>query len=185
MTDNCVFLARLGAMCYDHIVYLHHMVLVLLMEEWHRMDDEAPWRRNRPGPNPIKVCGHPFLGVPGADDPYRIKPDLVHTFHIGFGADMCASMIVLLCEKQQFGNHRSFDDRLLAAYSHFQSYCHSTHRYTACEEWSKRNMGMTKFLDCYFINLCWHFSGTIYECEIRNPSILYLDWDYLGLPQLM
>lgn len=113
------------------------------------MDDEAPWRRNRPGPNPIKVCGHPFLGVPGADDPYRIKPDLVHTFHIGFGADMCASMIVLLCEKQQFGNHRSFDDRLLAAYSHFQSYCHSTHRYTACEEWSKRTMGMTKFLDCY------------------------------------
>lgn len=116
-------------------------------QEWHRMDDQAPWRSNRPGPNPIKACGHPFLLVPGGDDPYRIKPDIVHTFHIGFGADMCASMVVWLCMKRKFGVHRALDDRLLAAYSDFQQFCHNTHRYTSCEEWSTRTLGMSSFLD--------------------------------------
>ena len=117
------------------------------MKEWHRMGDAALWKGCRPGPNPIKACGNPFEGiVPGADDPQRIKPDLVHTFHIGFGADMCASMIVWLSMKGRFGLHTAFDDRLLAAYSEFQSFCHTTHRYTACEEWSKAALGMSGLL---------------------------------------
>ena len=112
-------------------------------QEWHSMDDDAPWRSNRPGPNPTKNCSHPFFGVvPGADDPFRIKPDVVHTFHIGFGADLCASTIVWLCMKGKFGNHAAFDDSLLSAYSAFQQFCHDTHRYTSCEEWSKRNLNM-------------------------------------------
>lgn len=117
------------------------------MQEWHRMDDGAPWKRNRPGPNPFKAGGNPFAGVvPGADDPFRIKPDIVHTFHIGFGADLCASVIVWLSMKGCFGLHPAFDDRLLAAYSAFQQFCHNTSRYTSCDEWSKSNLGMSKLL---------------------------------------
>lgn len=111
------------------------------------MDDDAPWKHNRPGPSPFKDT-HPFAGkVPGSDDPYRIKPDIVHTFHIGFGADLCASMIVWLSKKGCFGNDGNFDDRLAAAYSSFQNFCHNTHRYTACEPWSKKNLGMSSILD--------------------------------------
>ena len=102
-------------------------------QEWHRMDENAPWKQNRPGPYPFKGA-HPFVGkVPGSDDPYRIKPDIVHTFHIGFGADLCASMIVWFSLKGCFGNQGSFDDRLVAAYFSFQTFCHNMHRYTSCE----------------------------------------------------
>lgn len=84
--------------------------------------------------------------IVGAWDPQRIKVDIVHTFHIGVGCDACASMVVWLCKLGKFGNHDSFDDRLREAYSTFMQYCHDNHRYTACEEWSKKNLGMPSML---------------------------------------
>ena len=106
---------------------------------------------DRSGADPIKNGGNPFRGtVPGADDPFRIKPDVVHTFHIGFGADLCASMIVWLCLKGKFGANANFDERLYAAFSSFQLFCHTTHRYTACDVWSKKNLGMTSCLGCTY-----------------------------------
>ena len=109
------------------------------------MDEDAQWRATRcPGPDPFKAGGHPFMGVvAGTDDPVRIKPDMVHTFHIGMGQDMCASMILALAKKGCFGGHRSLNDRLQSAYSDFQGYCYRTGRSTACDEWTKAAMRVT------------------------------------------
>ena len=57
-------------------------------------DPAAPWMGpdGKPGASPFKPEGNVFERVPGCT-PERIKPDLVHTFHIGFGADLAASRL--------------------------------------------------------------------------------------------
>ena len=87
-----------------------------------------------------------FACVPGLNRPFCIKPDLVHTFHIGVGIDLCASSLVWLCRLKKFGRHRSFDESLRAAYGLFQSFCHREMRFTSCDEWSTKKLSMTKLL---------------------------------------
>lgn len=82
--------------------------------------------------------------VPGCT-PERIKPDLVHSFHIGFGTDLAASIIVWLSRLDKFGR-LAFDERLRVAYSTFQEYCHEQKRYNSCDEWCLKKMGMTSNL---------------------------------------
>ena len=115
------------------------------------MDADAQWRSARPGPPPFKPEGNVFEGVPGLNKPWYIKPDLVHTFHIGFGADFCASTIVWLAKLGKFGHARKLDERLRNAYSAFRHYCHTTNRFTACDEWSTKKFGMTTIL-----GFAWH-----------------------------
>lgn len=112
-------------------------------QDWWDMGDGADWRGDRPGPSPFKEIGNVFETVPSMGAAGRIKPDLVHTFHIGFGVDMAASMIVYLLSVGVFGPWRSLDDGLACAYSKYREFCHDTHRYTACDPWCKKKMGMT------------------------------------------
>ncbi|CAL1129176.1 unnamed protein product [Cladocopium goreaui] len=116
-------------------------------EEWYRFDSDAAWRGpgGRPGPSPFKSDGNVFSIVPGCT-PERIKPDLVHSFHIGFGADLAASIIVWLARLDKFGR-LAFDERLRVAYSMFQEYCHEQKRYNSCDEWCLKKMGMTSSSD--------------------------------------
>ena len=115
-------------------------------EEWYRFDSDAAWRGpgGRPGPSPFKSDGNVFSIVPGCT-PERIKPDLVHSFHIGFGADLAASIIVWLARLDKFGR-LAFDERLRVAYSMFQEYCHEQKRYNSCDEWCLKKLGMTSNL---------------------------------------
>jgi len=80
--------------------------------------------------------------------PKRIKPDLVHTFHIGFGADLAASIVVWLAKLGKFGAS-NFDERLRTAYGMFQEFCHAEKRYTSCEEWCIKKFGMSSSLGVY------------------------------------
>ena len=134
---------------------LHPILYIcwFLLEEWHRFDPAAPWMGpdGRPGPSPFKPEGNVFERVPGCT-PERIKPDLVHTFHIGFGADLAASMIVWMAKMNKFGR-LSFDDKLRVAYSMFQEYCHHTKRYTACDEWCMKKFSMSSFLGISFLGM--------------------------------
>lgn len=116
------------------------------LHEWWRFDDGAPWKapENRPGPTPFKDCERPFDIIPGGSSCERIRPDIVHTFHIGFGTDLVASMVVWLVRLGLFdgAGNRAFDDKLKTAYSTFREYCHVTHRFTACDQWCIKKLGM-------------------------------------------
>ena len=142
------------------------------------MDDNAPWRdpRNRPGPSPYKACSNPFYQLlPGADNPFRIKPDIVHTLHIGFGQDMCASTIVLLAKKGCFGNPRSLDDRLAMAYASYQEYCHNTQRFTACDGWTTKTLGMKTKLGLvrFVLLICSGASPSLRDCTERGMTLAW------------
>ena len=110
------------------------------------MRSTATWRSARPGPCPYKPAGNIFSIVPGGGDPARIKPDIVHTFHIGVGVDMAASIIVWLVKLRKFEG-RSFEERLRDAYSKFMVFCHDSNRYTSCNEWTQKRFGMSQYLD--------------------------------------
>lgn len=123
--------------------------LKITLEEWHRFDDQAPWKleEERPGACPFHRDGNPFsLILPGASNPWRIKPDLVHTFHIGFGVDLCASSVMWAVRKGKFPGV-SIEDGIASAYAQFQSFCSTTHRFTSCELWGKLAFKMTKILE--------------------------------------
>ncbi len=115
-------------------------------KEWWRFDPGSPWMGpgGKPGPSPFKEIGNVFQNVAGCV-PKRIKPDLVHTFHIGFGADLAASCIVWLAKLDVFGRS-AFDDKLRIAFSMFQEYCHETKRYTSCDLWCMKKFGMSSNL---------------------------------------
>ena len=131
------------------------------MQEWWRMDDDAPWRspENRPGPSPFKDCERPFSLLPAGDDPRNIKPDIVHTFHIGFGVDMAASIVVWLCKLGVFndGQRQALDYKLRCAYSSFREFCHETHRFTACDQWCLKKFGMVTNLGKIWHNFVFVF----------------------------
>ena len=131
--------------------YHHEGKFKLPVQEWWRLDDAAPWRLDRPGPSPFKRIGNPWSGlVPGAESPARIKPDMVHTFHIGFGQDLASSCIVWLAHLGLFGNG-PFDEKLRGGYSCFREFCHTEKRYTSCDQWCLKKLKMTSTLNCIYI----------------------------------
>ena len=108
---------------------------------------------------------------------------IVHTFHIGFGADMAASLVVWLCKLKWFGGDGfvSFDERLSAAYSHFREFCHTTKRFTACDHWSPKKFSMASILGWFLlITFCskivlfmqWFFTAKISIYKQHLPSSL-------------
>ena len=123
-------------------------------EEWYRFDSDAASRGpgGRPGPSPFKSDGNVFSIVPGCT-PERIKPDLVHSFHIGFGADLAASIIVWLARLDKFGR-LAFDERLRVAYSMFQEYCHEQKRYNSCDEWCLKKWEWHRIFGDKYVFFC-------------------------------
>ena len=137
----------LGNMASCHISTPKKKHISPFLQEWWRLDHGAPWKaaENRPGPTPFKDCAKPFDMIPGGSSCERIRPDIVHTFHIGFGTDLVASMVVWLVRLGLFdggAGHQAFDDKLRTAYSTFREYCHSTRRFTACDQWCIKKLGM-------------------------------------------
>ncbi|CAJ1375798.1 unnamed protein product [Effrenium voratum] len=111
-------------------------------ENWHDFSEDAPWRHERPNPSPFKEDGNPFHKVPGADDALRVLPDVMHTYHIGFGVDFCASIIMWLANLGHFGHKGKIDDWLREAHSRFMQWCAANGKYSACTEWSRRTFHM-------------------------------------------
>lgn len=65
----------------------------VLLQEWWRNDDAAPWRADRPGADP--TFGPSALSVVPGCGPLDACPDQAHTWHLGVGQEFCGSMIVL------------------------------------------------------------------------------------------
>lgn len=115
---------------------------------WHRFDRDSPWLVDggRPGPSPFKREGSVFDVVHGASSPQRIYQDVVHTFHIGFGCDLAASMVVWLAKMNHFGNPGTFDGKLRSAFGNFQEWCSDTNHFSACDEWTYKRLSMNSIL---------------------------------------
>ena len=111
------------------------------VQEWWRLDEEAPWLCE-PSPSPFKSTGNVFAVMPGMQEPKRSKPDLVHTFHLGMGVDLVASVIVWLARLKTFPGG-TFDEILRNAYSAYREYCHQTNRFTACDVWCLKKFHMS------------------------------------------
>ena len=65
--------------------------------------------------------------MPSADDPARICPDIMHTYNLGFGKDMVASGIFLLCRHNIFPG-ASIGAKLDAAFESFKSWCEANRK---------------------------------------------------------
>ena len=119
--------------------------------------------------------GNVFAVVPGCVAK-RIKPDLVHTFHIGFGADLASSIVVWLAKLGTFGGS-NFDERLRTAYGMFQEFCHAEKRYTSCEEWCIKKFGMSSSLGVYGFVFPktmgqWRFQLVTIACVLCNFHVV-------------
>ena len=74
-------------------------------------------------PDPFKTGRYsPLRSIPGADSPKRIQPDIMHCFNLGFGKDLAASSLLLLCRLRKFPG-RSMASKLNAAYDDFEAWC--------------------------------------------------------------
>ena len=117
--------------------------------DWHNMGMDAEWRgtcgNQRVGSPFHTGCQIPLLKIPGMCKD-SIYPDSLHCFHLGWGVDMAASGIVLLCKHQCF-NGRSLDAKLAEAYRHYTSWVSCNKKTTGIDWWSKQKLDMTSILD--------------------------------------
>eukprot|EP00435_Cladocopium_sp_Y103_P047907 s771_g14.t1 len=73
----------------------------------------------------------PLRGIPGGDNPFIIKPDLLHNFNLGMGGDLWVSTLFALCRMGVFNDHgRAIQKRLDCAFEKFETWC-SWNRKTA------------------------------------------------------
>ena len=79
-------------------------------------------------PDPFKRNKRsPFRDVPGGDAPHRIQPDIMHCFNLGFGKDLAASGVLLLCRLHMIPGG-SVQSRMDAAYQDFQAWCQANQK---------------------------------------------------------
>ncbi|CAE7353556.1 unnamed protein product [Symbiodinium sp. CCMP2456] len=95
-----------------------------LRQDWHVLSKDASWRDTigcRTN-SPHKTGDIPLFRIPGLET-NTIMTDPMHTFHLGWGQDLAASGLILLCRLQEFGNDRVLNSRLHRAYTNFVAYC--------------------------------------------------------------
>ncbi len=111
--------------------------------EWHDPRDSAAWYVDGPGASPYKPGDvSPFLTLPGCNLPHHAQLDIMHSFHMGYGIDMAASTVVLLCLLNVFGNARALNDKLTTAYQQFSAWCAQNHKPTSITRFSKQDFDM-------------------------------------------
>ena len=113
-------------------------------QDWWDMASTARWRQEHV-PSPFKHNRVPYFILPRGKEPQSYLPDTCHTFHIGFGVDMAASMVVCLCRLALFEgvNHtQKLDTQQALAFRRYVEWCNRSHRYTSCREWSEKVLGV-------------------------------------------
>ena len=96
------------------------------MQEWYdtsRTSAVRLWTREDPVEEPWKPQVSPLRGIPGGNDPWRIRTDPAHTFAIqGFGSTLVTSAIILLVRINAVAG-RSTQLKLDALYDLFVLWC--------------------------------------------------------------
>ena len=79
-----------------------------------------------------------MFDLPGGSSPFRIRTDPVHTYHIGYGKDENASIIMVLVQVGHFGTRGSVDKKLETAFERYATYCKINRKHTSITEFSKK-----------------------------------------------
>lgn len=117
-------------------------------QEWHNPSDSAAWVVDPTFETPFKSDPiSPLLDLHGASGPRYVTLDYCHVFHLGYGIDMGASTICLLCRLDCFGTARAFDTRLGKAYEYFSTWCKEQQRVTSISDFNIDFFDMATFLD--------------------------------------
>lgn len=114
------------------------------------MSSTGPLRSLEPGyenPSPFKAnCRSPMFDLPGGCSPSRIRADPAHTYHIGYGKDENASIIMMLVKVGHFGARGSVDKKLDDAFERFAIFCKNSRKHTSIVEFSKKLFKINKGL---------------------------------------
>lgn len=93
----------------------------------------------------------PMFDLPGGQDAFRIRTDPTHTYHIGYGKDENASILVLLAQLGHFGGKGSLDAKLERAFERFAIYCKSTRKHTSITFFSKKQFKIQQTLSHHML----------------------------------
>lgn len=115
---------------------------------WWDMSPTGPLRNLQAGynnPSPFKVNSYsPLFGLPGGSAPHRIRTDPAHTYHIGYGKDENASILMVLVRIGHFGRRGSVDTKLERAFEKFATFCKINKKHTSIVEFSKKQFKISK-----------------------------------------
>ena len=103
-------------------------------------------------PDPFKRRISPLRVMPAGDEPRRVKPDVMHSWNLGWGKDMAGSGIILLCRHNVFGPG-SIQVKLEAAYLSFRAWCETTRKTTSLKQFDLKTFKMTSSPPCRSIIL--------------------------------
>ena len=106
-------------------------------KDWHVLSKKASWRSTigERMSSPHKNEAVPLFDIPGlATD--TITTDPMHSFHLGWGQDLGASGVILLCKLECFGRG-ALDKRLEIAYEKFVMHCQESGKTTSIDRFSK------------------------------------------------
>ncbi|CAE7878231.1 FAM186A, partial [Symbiodinium necroappetens] len=100
-------------------------------------------------PSPFKRKFSPLRSVPGGANPNRIQPDIMHCMNLGFGKDLCASSILLLCCLGEFPGS-SIKTQLDDAYNQFHSWCRQSGKTSSLKCFELKTFKVTSQPGCGF-----------------------------------
>ena len=132
-----------------HAPHISASMYVSELQDWHDPRSSAVWRHQGAGPSPYKANPGPapLRQIPGCDQPSSILLDYCHCFHLGYGQDLGASALVVLCKMGFFGADRAFDSRLEGAYRRYSQWLKRNKKFgSSLAEFTKKNLGMNKTL---------------------------------------
>ena len=87
-----------------------------------------------------------MFDLPGGSSPTRIRTDPAHTYHIGYGKDENASILMMLVKVGHFGARGSVDKKLEDAFERFATFCKNSRKHTSIIEFSKKQFKINKGL---------------------------------------
>ena len=99
-------------------------------------------------PDPFRRTGpvSPFRSLPSGNDVFRIQPDLLHCFNLGFGKDLAASSILLMSKLGIFGEGK-IQAKLTEAYNDFQQWCLAKHKSSSLKKFELKTFKVQSTLD--------------------------------------
>ena len=119
----------------------------VLLQDWWDLSSTSQVRTfDGEIPSPYKLNKiSPLRSIPGCNDPHRVSPDLMHIFNIGYGKDLAASGIIMLCRLGEFVGS-SIAKQLEHAFHEFQIWCASCKKTSSLKHFDLKTFKMTSLL---------------------------------------